>query len=107
MVFGAIFYWSLFLAALTGWYIPDGSPRFDGMAVRVLFISLVIGLVAVVAYRLIAGRRVLSYWLLVAFIVPLGQGINLAVTPPEILICDEPPVDSFPGAVVHCTSSIP
>ncbi|MBG0827538.1 hypothetical protein HS041_07150 [Planomonospora sp. ID67723] len=107
LVFGAIFHVSLVIAVMTGWYIPDGSPRLDGTAVWVLFVSLVFGLMAVLAYRLVAGRPALSYWLLAAFIVPLGQGISLAMTPPEILICDEPPVDPSPGTVVHCTSSTP
>ncbi|MBG0831598.1 hypothetical protein HS041_28095 [Planomonospora sp. ID67723] len=88
LVAGFLFSCSLFVAGLTGWYIPDGSPRLTMAAVWMLFLSAILGLAAVCAYRGILGWRIASFWLLLALIIPFGQGVILTLKPAQTIECD-------------------
>lgn len=77
--FGFLFYWSLFFAFWTEWSnASPGWPRVED-AVPGLLCSLAAGIAAVAAFRWIMGWRAWSWWLLLAFAVPLWQAVMLAV----------------------------
>ncbi|MBG0825970.1 hypothetical protein HS048_35455 [Planomonospora sp. ID91781] len=77
IVFCAIFYWSLFLAAWTGWGgYAKGWPLLKANIDSLIYIALT-GIAAIAAYRFIIGCRVLSWWLLLGLIVPLWRAAEL------------------------------
>ncbi|MEU4829798.1 hypothetical protein [Streptosporangium sp. NPDC023615] len=79
LLFGFLFYWSLFFAFLTQWSIvPSGRSHLED-AFPGLLCSLAAGVAAFAVFRWVMGWAARSWWLLLAFAVPLWQAVMLVL----------------------------
>lgn len=78
-VFAALLYWSALTASFIGWELSPPRDNSTGRDVSLLIASLIQGVIAVIAARLILRRRLMSWWLLLALPIPVIIGVPLII----------------------------
>lgn len=77
-VFLFFMFWSFFLATLIGWDFRPQGPHRVLEKWPVLVVAVGAGLLAIAGARLILRHQVLSWWLLVALLIPTLVAVDQA-----------------------------